>query len=117
MSDFNYSIEDLTDTSSITRKTSNNFYGNLPTGEPIVTSDSKSGDASRSLTQRDLQSVLAGDALYRNPAFALQLSNQSVQSSINGILGSVGGADANNLKIQDPNSSNPNATLTRSWSF
>jgi hypothetical protein len=104
MSDFNYSIEDLTDTSSIARKTSNNFYGNLPTGEPVVTSFSQSGDASRSLTQRDLQSVL-------------QLSNQSAQSSINGILGSISGADDKNIVIQDPNSSNPNAKLVRSCSF
>ena len=117
MSDFNYSIEDLTDTSSIARKTSNNFYGNLPTGEPVVTSFSQSGDASRTLTQRDLQSVLAGDALYRNPAFSLQLSNQAAQSSINGILGSISGADDKNIVIQDPNSSNPNAKLVRSCSF
>lgn len=98
MSDFNYSIEDLNDTSSIARKTSDNFYRDLPTGKPIVTSYSESGDASRSLTQRDLQSVLAGDALYRNPAFALQISNQSVQSSINGILGSVGRSRCEQLK-------------------
>lgn len=117
MSDFNYSIEDLNDTSSIARKTNENFYRNVPNNEPLKTSYSQNGDASRTLTQRDLQSVLAGDALYRSPTFALQLANQSTQSSINGILGSVGGADANNLKIQDPNSSDPNAVLTRSISI
>jgi hypothetical protein len=89
MSDFNYSIDDLTDTSAIARKTSENFYRDAPNGVPLKTSYSESGDAQRTLTQRDLQSVLSGDALYRNPNFALQLSNQNVQSSINGILGAV----------------------------
>lgn len=92
MSDFNYSIDDLTDTSAIARKTSQNFYRDAPNGVPLVTSYSTTeyGDPDRTLTQRDLQSVLSGDALYRNPNFALQLSNRSVQSSINGILGAIG---------------------------
>lgn len=52
-----------------------------------------------------------GDALYRSPNFALQMSNNNTQSSINSILASVGGPDANNLEIQDPNSQDPNAKL------
>lgn len=83
MSDFNYSIEDMEDTSSITRKTVDSFYRNAPNGQPLKTSYAENGDVSRTLTQRDLQSVLAGDALYRTPNFALQVSNQNVQSSIN----------------------------------
>jgi hypothetical protein len=55
-----------------------------------------------------------GDALYRSPNFALQVSNQNTQSSINSILAAVGGPDAQNLQIQDPNSQDPNATLTGS---
>lgn len=90
MSDFNYSLEDLNDTSSIVRKTNENFYANVPNNEPLKTSYSTSGDAQRTLTQRDLQSVLSGDAIYRTPTFGLQLANQTTQSSINGILASVG---------------------------
>lgn len=41
----------------------------------------------------------------------MQISNQNAQSSINSILSSIGGSDANNLEIQDPNSQNENATL------
>lgn len=55
MSDFNYNIDDLSDTSTLASKTSSAFY---PSGEPLKTSYSVSGDANRSLTQRDLQSVL-----------------------------------------------------------
>jgi len=56
MSDFNYTVDDLSDTSTLARKTSSAFY---PSGEPLKTSYSVSGDASRTLTQRDLQSVLS----------------------------------------------------------
>lgn len=87
MSDFNYSIEDLEDTSSLTRKTIDSFYKNTPNGIPLKTSYAETGDVNRTLTQRDLQSVLAGDALYRSPNFALQVSNQAVQSSINRNVG------------------------------
>jgi len=83
MADFNYTIDDLSDTGALARKTSDNFYRDLPNGAPLKTSYSKSGDVNRTLTQRDLQSVLSGDALYRNPAFAMQISNNNVQSSIN----------------------------------
>lgn len=55
-----------------------------------------------------------GDAIYRSPNFAIQLSNQNTQSSINSILASVGGPDAKNLEIQNPNSQDPNAKLTGS---
>lgn len=83
MTEFNYSIDDLQDTSSLVRKTTDNFYRDAPNGQPLKTSYSETGDVNRTLTQRDLQSVLSGDALYRNPNFALQMSNQTVQSSIN----------------------------------
>lgn len=83
MSDFSYSIDDLEDTSSIVRKTNDSFYKNTPDGQPLKTSYSETGDANRTLTQRDLQSVLSGDALYRSPNFALQTTNQTIQSSIN----------------------------------
>jgi hypothetical protein len=56
MPDFNYNIDDLSDTSSLASKTSSAFY---PSGEPLKTSYSTSGDASRTLTQRDLQGVLS----------------------------------------------------------
>jgi hypothetical protein len=56
MSDFNYTIDDLSSTSTLASKTSSAFY---PSGEPLKTSYSVSGDASRTLTQRDLQSVLS----------------------------------------------------------
>ena len=83
MTDFNYSIDDLQDTSSIVRKTTDNFYRDMPNGQPLKTSYSESGDVNRTLTQRDLQSVLSGDALYRSPSFSMQTANQTVQSSIN----------------------------------
>lgn len=84
MDDFNYNIDDLNNTASIAKKTSENFYrGQI---KPLKTTYSENGDVQRTLTQRDLQSVLAGDALYRSPNFALQISNANVQSSINEIL-------------------------------
>lgn len=56
MPDFNYNIDDFSDTSALAKKTSDAFY---PSGEPLKTSYSVSGDVNRSLTQRDLQSVLS----------------------------------------------------------
>lgn len=83
MTEFNYSIDDLQDTSSLARKTIDTFYKDTPNGQPLKTSYSESGDVNRTLTQRDVQSVLSGDALYRSPNFAMQVANQTVQSSIN----------------------------------
>lgn len=83
MSDMNFNIQDLDSTSTIAQKASEMFYKNLPNGTPLRTSYSNGGDPNRSLTQRDLQSVLAGDAIYRSPAFALQVANKNTQSSIN----------------------------------
>lgn len=40
------------------------------------------------------------------------MSNQNTQSSINSVLAAVGGPDAQNLEIQDPNSQDENAKLT-----
>lgn len=80
MSDFRINLDDLSDTSSLARKASDTFYsGNAP----LTTTESTDGDRQRTLTQRDLQSVMAGDALYRSPNFSLQVSNHNVQSSIN----------------------------------
>lgn len=83
MSDINFNIEDLSSTSSIAQKASDMFYKDLPNGVPLKTSYSDGADPNRTLTQRDLQSVLAGDAIYRSPAFALQVANKNTQSSIN----------------------------------
>ena len=55
MSDFNFSIDDLSSTSSIVRKATDTFYAN---GKALKTSYSENGDSQRTLTQRDLQSVL-----------------------------------------------------------
>jgi hypothetical protein len=55
MSDFNFSIDDLSSTSSIVRKATDTFYAN---GKTLKTSYSENGDSQRTLTQRDLQSVL-----------------------------------------------------------
>lgn len=79
MSDFKFNLDDLSDTSAVVRKASNSFY---PAGKIYKTSFSENGDLTRSLTQRDLQSVLSGDALYRNPTYVTQLNNQMVNSSI-----------------------------------
>lgn len=84
MPEFNYSLEDLNDTSSIAKKSADNFYRGQQA--PLKTSFAQDGDIQRTLTQRDLQEVLSGDALYRNPSFALQVSTNNVQSSINSIL-------------------------------
>lgn len=87
MADFSYSIDDLQDTSSIARKTVDTFYRDMPNGQPLKTSYSESGDVNRTLTQRDIQSVLSGDVLYRSPNFSMQVANQTVQSSINRNIG------------------------------
>jgi hypothetical protein len=112
MAEFSYNLEDLNNTSSIAKKSSENFYRGQKT--PLKTSDSEYGDTQRSLTQRDLQEVLSGDALYRNPSYVLQVSTNNVQSSINNILASgAESTDAKGLRIQDPNSDNPNEFLER----
>lgn len=80
MSDFKINLDDLNDTASLAKKAVDGFY---PGGVPLTTTDSTNGDRQRTLTQRDLQSVMAGDALYRSPNFSLQVSNHNVQSSIN----------------------------------
>lgn len=84
MTDFNYDINDLSDTSSLVKKSAENFYRGQV--KPLVTTDSQNGDRQRTLTQRDIHSILGGDALYRSPVFGLQISNQNVQSSISQIL-------------------------------
>lgn len=84
MATFNYDIEDLNNTSSLAKKTSENFYRGQV--KPLKTTDSQNADRQRTLTQRDVHSVLGGDALYRSPIFGMQISNQNVQSSINQIL-------------------------------
>jgi hypothetical protein len=84
MTDFKYDIEDLNNTSSLVKKTSENFYRGQV--KPLKTTDSQNGDRQRTLTQRDIHSVMGGDALYRSPIFGTQISNQNVQSSINNIL-------------------------------
>jgi hypothetical protein len=50
-----FNVNDLADSSSIARSASSSFY---PSGAPLKTSYSVNGDATRTLTQRDLQSVL-----------------------------------------------------------
>ena len=105
-------LDDLSDSSSLTQKVADNFY---PTGEPLKTSYSQDPNAaSRTLTQRDLQSILGGDALYRSPNFGLQVSQKNTESSISAILAANLTTDATKeLKISDPNSQNPNAQLKR----
>jgi len=113
MSEMKLSLEDLSDSSSITEKVAQNFY---PTGEPLKTSYSQDPNAaSRTLTQRDLQSILGGDALYRSPNFGLQISQKNTESSISAILAANPGTDADGkgIVISDPNSQNPNAQLKR----
>lgn len=113
MADLKLNIDDLVDSSSLTQKVADGFY---PTGEPLKTSYSQDPNAaSRTLTQRDLQSILGGDALYRSPNFALQISQKNTESSISAILASNPGTDSagKGIAISDPNSQNANATLTR----
>jgi hypothetical protein len=117
MTNFKFDLDDLSDSSAITRKASQNFY---PNGTPLTTSYSQDPDAaSRTLTQRDLQGILGGDALYRSPNFALQISQKNTESSIGRILAASPGTDVagEGIKIADPNSTNPNAYLTRIWSI
>lgn len=99
MGDLYFDPEDLSDSSSLAEKTAQQFYA---FGEPVKTSYSQYGDAQRTLTQRDLNSVLGGEALYRNPAFSLQASHQMIQSNINGILVS-GSTDAGNASFVGEN--------------
>lgn len=109
MPEFNYNLEDLNDTSSIAKKSAENFYNGQVA--PLKTSLAQNGDMQRTLTQRDLQEVLSGDALYRSPNFALQISTNNVQSSINNILANGAATDAQDLTISDPNSEDPNSKL------
>lgn len=113
MGDLKFNVDDLADSSSITRKIAESFY---PTGQPLKTSYSQDPDAaSRTLTQRDLQSILGGDALYRSPNFALQISQKNTESSIAAILAANPGTDKDGkgIVISDPNSQNINAQLRR----
>lgn len=83
MGDISFNPEDLDNSSSLTNKAAEQFYA---FGQPVKTSYAQYGDPQRTLTQRDLNSVLGGEALYRNPAFSLQASHQMIQSNINSIL-------------------------------
>lgn len=113
MSDFNFTVDDLSSSSAMAQKTSDALYAGA---EPLKTSYSQYGDANRTLTQRDLQSVLAGDALYRSPNFGLQVSQKTTESSVNSIL-LAGSNDSASMKIQDPNSANPGDYLEGASAF
>lgn len=112
MSDFKFNIEDLNDTASITRKISDSFY---PAGKIYKTSLSQTGDLTRTLTQRDLQAVLGGDAIYRNPTYVTQLNGQMINSTITGILSAIPETDAvNALVIPNPDTEDQSEYLRRS---
>jgi hypothetical protein len=113
MSDFNFTVDDLSSSSAMAQKTSDALYAGA---EPLKTSYSQYGDANRTLTQRDLQSVLAGDALYRSPNFGLQVSQKTTESSVNSIL-LAGSNDSASMKIQDPNSPNSGDYLQGASAF
>jgi hypothetical protein len=99
MADFELNIDSLTDSKSITSAIKQSFY---PQDQQIVqnTSQSQSGNFDRTLMSRDVNKVLQGDALYRNPAFALAGYEQNTKASMHTILSM--GADLDNVSIADP---------------
>ena len=103
MSEFQFSSDDLTDSKSITSAIKQSFY---PQDRQIVqkTSQSESGNYDRTLMSRDVNKVLQGDALYRNPAFAVAGYEQNSKAAMHTILSM--GADLDNVSIADPDDPN-----------
>jgi len=99
-SDFNVSVNDLSDSQSITSRIKESFY---PDNTQVIkgTSQSQSGEYGRSLMARDPSKVLQGDGLYRNPAFAMAGYEQNVQSSLHSVL-AMGADVGDTVKIADP---------------
>jgi hypothetical protein len=99
-SDFNISVNDLSDSQSITSRIKESFY---PGNTQVIkgTSQSQSGEYGRSLMARDPSKVLQGDGLYRNPAFAMAGYEQNVQSSLHAVL-SMGADIGDTVKVADP---------------
>jgi len=99
-SDFNVSVNDLSDSQSITSRIKQSFY---PDNKQVVsgTSQSQSGEYGRSLMARDPSKVLQGDGLYRNPAFPIAGYEQNVQSSLHAVL-AMGADVGDNVKVPDP---------------
>lgn len=103
MADFEINIDSLTDSKTITSAIKQSFY---PQDQQIVqnTSNSLSGNYDRTLMSRDVNKVLQGDALYRNPAFALAGYEHNTKSAMHTILSM--GADLDNVSIADPDDPN-----------
>ena len=99
MADFEINLDDLTDSKTVTSAMKQSFY---PQDQQIIqnTSYSQSGNYDRTLMSRDINKVLQGDALYRNPAFALAGYEQNTKAAMHTILSM--GSDLDNVSIADP---------------
>jgi hypothetical protein len=99
MADFELNVDDLTDSKTITSALKQSFY---PQDQQVIqkTSHSESGNYDRTLMSRDVNKVLQGDALYRNPAFALAGYEQNTQATMHTILSM--GSDLDSVEIADP---------------
>jgi hypothetical protein len=99
MSDFEINLNDLEDSKSITSSIKRSFY---PQNQQIVksTSHSQSNNFDRTLMSRDINKVLQGDGIYRNPAFSLAAYEQNTKSSMHTILAM--GSDLDQVSVPDP---------------
>lgn len=104
MADFEISIDDLTNSQTAISAIKNSYY---PNNQQVIKSTSYSEDPEnygRNLMSRDPVKVLQGDALYRNPAFALAGYEQNARSTMHTIL-SMGSDIDDSVQIVDPEDS------------
>lgn len=108
MADFNFNLSDLDDSKSITSAVKRSFY---PENQQVIknTSNSQDNNFDRTLMSRDVVKIMQGDALYRNPAFALAGYEQNTKATMHTILAM--GADIDDtVAVADPD--NPGERLT-----
>lgn len=111
MADFEISIDNLTDSQSLTQAVKGAYY---PGNQQIIKKTSYSEDSNnfnRNLISRDPVKVLQGDALYRNPGFALAGYEQNVKASLHTVI-SMGSDIDDSVQIPDPD--DPTKFLTGS---
>lgn len=100
MSDFDFQMNDLIDSRSITAKVKQGYY---PNNQQIIqnTSDSQEDNYDRTLMSRDVVKIMQGDAISRNPAYVTAVYEQNARSTMHTIL-SMGADIDDTVKIPDP---------------
>lgn len=104
MSDFNFNLNDFTDSTSFTSKLGEGYN---PDGTAsLVTSASKDKYSNQTLTSRNITDIMSGGALTRNPAALADASSKFVKSSLHSVL-AAGAQAGEGFQIQNPDYQGP----------